>query len=89
MTMQLVERDIRLSDATKAIIRAEIVTGRYVYEDEVVTAALYLLVQYMANKGEATAESTAMLRQPLDEMLAELRHALDEKFGRLADEAAQ
>ena len=82
--MQLVERDIKFSDDVKAIIRAEMATGRYVYEDEVVTAALYLLLQDMANKGEATEASRAVLNQPLDEILAELRQALDEIFGRQA-----
>jgi Arc/MetJ-type ribon-helix-helix transcriptional regulator len=81
--MQLVEWDIRFSDDDKAIIRAAMATGRYVYEDEVVMTALYLLLQDLASKGQATAESKALLKQPLDEMLVELRQALDEKFGRL------
>jgi Arc/MetJ-type ribon-helix-helix transcriptional regulator len=70
MTMQLVERDIKFSDDVKAIIRAKMATGRYVYEDEVVTAALYLLLQDMANKGEATETFRAVPNQPLDEILA-------------------
>lgn len=82
--MQLVERDIKFSDDVKAIIRAEMSTGRYVYEDEVVTAAVYLLLQDMANKGEATEASRAVLNRPLDELLTELRQSLDEKFGRQA-----
>jgi hypothetical protein len=73
--MQLVERDITFSDEIKAIIRAAMATGRYVYEDEVVAAALYLLVQDMASKGEVTETSRIVLQQPLDDMLAELRHA--------------
>jgi Arc/MetJ-type ribon-helix-helix transcriptional regulator len=81
--MQLVEWDRTFSDDVKAVIRAAMVTGRYVYEDEVVTTALYLLLQDMASRGQATAESKAVLKQPLDEMLAELRQALNEKFGRL------
>jgi Arc/MetJ-type ribon-helix-helix transcriptional regulator len=60
--MQLVGRNIKFSDDVKAIIRAELATGRYVYEDEVVTAVLYLLLQDMANKGEATETSRAVLR---------------------------
>jgi Arc/MetJ-type ribon-helix-helix transcriptional regulator len=82
--MQLVGRNIKFSDDVKAIIRAELATGRYVYEDEVVTAVLYLLLQDMANKGEATETSRAVLNQPLDEILAELRQTLDEKVGRQA-----
>jgi Arc/MetJ-type ribon-helix-helix transcriptional regulator len=83
LTVQLVEWDTPFSDDVKAVIRAAMATGRYVYEDEVVVAALYLLLQDMASRGQATAESKAVLKKPLDEMLAELRKALNEKFGRL------
>lgn len=80
--MQLVERDIKFSEGSREIIRVAMATGRYAYEDEVVAEALYLLVQDMASKGESMVESRAVLEQPLDEILAELRQALDEIFGR-------
>jgi Arc/MetJ-type ribon-helix-helix transcriptional regulator len=73
---------LTFSDEVKAIIRGAMATGRYVYEDEVFTAALYLLVQDMASKGEATEAAKAVLQQTIHEMLADLRQALDEKFGR-------
>jgi Arc/MetJ-type ribon-helix-helix transcriptional regulator len=83
LTVQLVKWDTTFSDDVKAVIRAAMATGRYVYEDEAVVAALYLLLQDMASRGQATAESKAVLKKPLDEMLAELRKALNEIFGRL------
>ena len=63
MTMQLVERDIKFSDEAREIIRAAMATGRYKYEDEVVAAALYMLLQDMASKGEATEESMVVLEE--------------------------
>lgn len=83
--MQIVELEIKLSDEAKAIVSAAMATGRYVYEDEVIAEALYLLLQELTIRGEESAESRVVLKQPLDEMLIEFRQALDEKFGRLAD----
>jgi Arc/MetJ-type ribon-helix-helix transcriptional regulator len=85
MAMQIVELDIKLSDEVKEIIRTAMVTGRYVYEDEVIAQALYMLLQDLASKGKAPPQSSALLRQPLAEMLMEFRQALDEKCGRAAD----
>ena len=77
--MKLVELEIHLPDDLQAFVRSQVRSGRYAYEDEVIAHALYLLVQKLEDEGSAPPEAKAVLEQPIEPYLAELRHAIAAK----------
>jgi Arc/MetJ-type ribon-helix-helix transcriptional regulator len=80
--MQLIEIEINIPDDFKVFARSEVRSGRYATVDEAVVHALYLLLQEQDQKGYASPESKAVLSRPLEQTLAEFRHALTEKPAR-------
>ena len=77
--MELVELEIHLPDDLQAFVRSQVRSGRYAYEDEVITHALYLLAQRLEREGFTSPGTASVLDQPPEPMLAELRHAVAAK----------